>query len=325
VNSLRALGLGADDERLYREVLASPGADADTLADKLGVSRAQLDVTLSHLASLGLTSAMGEAQQVYPVAPKSALHLLELRRRQELLEREEALDHAHLEAERLAEDYDAGSARTSIEIVETIHGEAAVASQYEAMQRAAREEVLVFDRPPYTITSAENHIQQEVLDRGVVYRTVYDTSSLSMPGQPEELLRCIAAGEQARIIAGVPLKLVIVDRKAALVPLNIGQPALFGSLFVHESSVLDALLMLFDLLWEKAAPYGETPPAEAELGAFDRQMLLLMASGFNDQRLARQLGVSPRTLARRITRLTDALGAESRFQAGVAAVRRGWL
>ncbi|MFI6060373.1 hypothetical protein [Streptomyces sp. NPDC051286] len=38
-----------------------------------------------------------------------------------------------------------------------------------------------------------------------------------------------------------------------------------------------------------------------------------------------ELGVSERTVARRIARLQEVLGAQTRFQLGVQAGRRGWL
>jgi DNA-binding NarL/FixJ family response regulator len=40
--------------------------------------------------------------------------------------------------------------------------------------------------------------------------------------------------------------------------------------------------------------------------------------------IARSLGVSLRTVRRRIAELLAELGVESRFQAGAEAVRRGW-
>jgi len=325
MNTLRALGLGEDDERLYRAVLESPGIDSDTLAKTLEVSHAQLDVTLEKLARLGLATAIGEFQQVHPAAPKSALHLLELRRRQELLQREEALDNARAEAERLAELFEKGKPRQAVEIVETIHGRDEVSQRYEALQRESKREVLAFDRPPYTAEATDDQTQREMQARGVVYRGLYDPSALECPGQPDRLLRCVAAGEQARVLAGIPLKMVISDRRVAMVPLNIDQPALLSSLVVHTSSILDALILLFENLWEQASPYGVAQNDDPELSAFDHQLLILMAAGFNDQRLARQLGVSQRTLARRITRLTEVLGAETRFQVGVAAAARGWV
>ena len=44
-----------------------------------------------------------------------------------------------------------------------------------------------------------------------------------------------------------------------------------------------------------------------------------------DEQIARALGMSVRTVRRRVADLMDELGADSRFQAGVEAVRRGWI
>ena len=61
------------------------------------------------------------------------------------------------------------------------------------------------------------------------------------------------------------------------------------------------------------------PPAQ------DAHLLALMAAGLKDEVVARQLGLSLRTVRRRIARLMDELGADTRFQAGIEAARRGWL
>lgn len=45
--------------------------------------------------------------------------------------------------------------------------------------------------------------------------------------------------------------------------------------------------------------------------------------GSKDEALARQLGVSLRTVRRRVADLMDEFGATTRFQAGMEAVRRG--
>ena len=54
-------------------------------------------------------------------------------------------------------------------------------------------------------------------------------------------------------------------------------------------------------------------------------MLTLMAVGMKDDAIARQLGISPRTLRRRSQELLVELAAGNRFQAGVEAARRGWI
>ena len=61
-------------------------------------------------------------------------------------------------------------------------------------------------------------------------------------------------------------------------------------------------------------------------GASDQRLLLgQLAGGAKDEQIARALGLSVRTVRRRVADLLDELGADSRFQAGVEAVRRGWM
>ncbi|MGW0198968.1 helix-turn-helix domain-containing protein [Nonomuraea sp. NPDC003201] len=64
-------------------------------------------------------------------------------------------------------------------------------------------------------------------------------------------------------------------------------------------------------------------PAAGALSLEDRRLLALLAAGLKDDAIARQLGTSPRTLRRRLRHLLDELNAETRFQAGAQASRRG--
>ena len=69
-----------------------------------------------------------------------------------------------------------------------------------------------------------------------------------------------------------------------------------------------------------------TPGFGTELALDDRtQLLELLAGGAKDEQIARTMGVSLRTVRRRIASLLAELGVDSRFQAGMEAVRRGWL
>ena len=70
-------------------------------------------------------------------------------------------------------------------------------------------------------------------------------------------------------------------------------------------------------------PIGDD--AEGELDARDATVLRLMAAGVTDAAIARQTGFSQRTVERRVRHVMERLGAQTRFQAGVQAVHRGWL
>ena len=54
-------------------------------------------------------------------------------------------------------------------------------------------------------------------------------------------------------------------------------------------------------------------------------LLRQLLSGAKDEQIARTMGLSLRTVRRRIAELMIELGADTRFQAGAEAVRRGWL
>ena len=85
-----------------------------------------------------------------------------------------------------------------------------------------------------------------------------------------------------------------------------------------------ALNALFDHLWTLGSPLHRVDSGSAAEQR-DQLILSLLAAGAPDATIARQTGVSQRTVERRVRALMDQLGASTRFQAGVQAGRRGLL
>lgn len=54
-------------------------------------------------------------------------------------------------------------------------------------------------------------------------------------------------------------------------------------------------------------------------------LLRLLSLGFTDEVVAQKLGLTGRTLRRRLRSAMDKLGASSRFQAGYKLAQSGWL
>jgi hypothetical protein len=95
---------------------------------------------------------------------------------------------------------------------------------------------------------------------------------------------------------------------------------------VHRSGLLDTLLELFDTHWQRARPIGSTGPATpGRPSAGDLLPPQMLQAGYKDQATARRLGVSTRTVTRRIATIASALGLETRFQVGVEVAKRGWI
>lgn len=80
--------------------------------------------------------------------------------------------------------------------------------------------------------------------------------------------------------------------------------------------------------FDRAHPYpstGSIPSAPEAITTDDRRLLLLLNGGLKEGSIASQLGVSVRTVERRITRIMETLSVQTRFQLGMEVSRRGWL
>ena len=164
------------------------------------------------------------------------------------------------------------------------------------------------------------------LARGVRCRAITDSELLNLPGTLNRLRIATQAGEQFRVFPSLPFKLVVFDRRIAILPLHLDKPD-GPVLLVRSSSLLDALCEMFEMYWRAAAPFVASDMASVPAGATDANpvhadvLIPLLASGMNDKSIEHELDMSPRTLARRIVELTKRLGATTRFQAGWLAAQ----
>jgi DNA-binding Lrp family transcriptional regulator len=310
---LEALGISQFAESVYRALLADPGRTATELARALGKSVKATRRAVAELEELGLvTRAPGRPVRLLAARPDAAIDLLVARRQSELTT-------LQVNARALAAEM--SGPRQPDELLEILVGQRAVGHRYRALVRGCERELLVIDRPPYAapVEPSEEEVTTRLSD-DVVVRGLYAPESLEPPGALEAVQRAIEKGEQSRIHPKLPMKLAIADRSVALLPLVL-EDMVENALVVRKCALLDALVVLFELLWEQSSPVVPGPvAAQPDIG-----LLTLLAAGAKDETIARQLGISPRTVTRRVAELLDQLGARTRFHAGVLAARNGWL
>jgi DNA-binding CsgD family transcriptional regulator len=155
-------------------------------------------------------------------------------------------------------------------------------------------------------------------------RLIYQASCRNDPTTLAYVRWLAERGGEVRTRPSLPMMLVVVDREVAFVPRMIENPAA-GALEVRDPSLVAALVDWFTGLWEGAEPLGDARRAPEITAQTRRELLRLMASGLTDEAAGRRLGLSGRTVRRSMADIMAELGAASRFQAGVAAQRRGWL
>ncbi|HEU4514155.1 MAG TPA: helix-turn-helix domain-containing protein [Nocardioidaceae bacterium] len=314
-------GLQPGDEQVYRRLLRATVSERERLTEVLGLPMAELDEVLARFEAAGLVHLVGDEVRVEPPL--------------------EVLAHvAEAETERLRAEYEAveafrrlipglvleHSAATRQAGVGTVDVEAVGSSDISGLFRGLIEEStgdLLWLRPDQwrlPVSSTIDPMVLEALRAGRGSRAVYPTRALE---EAPQVLRARAeAGEQLRVVASIPTRIAIFGGTAALIPDRWGENS-GRRLVVREHALVGALTALFEQVWERAmtVPGLGGEPAEG----VQRLLLVQLAHGAKDEQIARALGISLRTVRRRVADMMAELGAESRFQAGVEAVRRGWI
>ncbi|MEU0548793.1 helix-turn-helix domain-containing protein [Micromonospora sp. NPDC005979] len=338
---LDVIGLTPAEEELYRCLLQLTTARVDELAGRLGRPRAQVVEQIEALRAKGLVQPTENDPDgpLRPTAPDVALGAT-------LLRRQEDLEAARHRVTQLAEEYRAGLRRHHVDhLVEVIRGGRTLRDRLRDLQNSAREEVLWFCRAnPLAMAGPENVEEFDALARGVSYRAIYERDLLLEPGALADLAKGVAAGEQARVLDRLPVRLAIVDARTAICPLvpdrDGGEPS---AAVIGRSQLLDALLALFESHWRVATRLrlddplsgatsehrrdtGDARPADGyRPDADEARLLSLFVAGVPDKSIASQLGVSRRTVQRRLADLMDAAGVDTRPGLAFQAARRGWL
>jgi DNA-binding CsgD family transcriptional regulator len=264
-----------------------------------------------------------------PLTAETAMELL--------LARQEAMlqDHAHrlslsraAAAQLIAEAAGPGPHPADVG-VEVLIGIDQIRDRLAELGRDVKEELLTF--APDTAGTADGirahgPLDSALLERGVRLRTMHLTSIRSSRPALARAQWLVDSGGQVRTVATLPTRMIIMDRRIAVLPTDV-QDSRDSAVVVSGSAIVVALCALFDSVWAE----GQTleartaPPRQRGLSSQEIATLRLMATGLTLGGIAKRLGVSPRT-ARRITAaLLEHLDAGSRFEAGVKAVQQGWL
>jgi DNA-binding CsgD family transcriptional regulator len=205
-----------------------------------------------------------------------------------------------------------------LDLVEVITSRPALGQILEQLQETVQREVFAFQRAP--MLYPDGH--QKTVKEHIRIRSISDGTYLDMPGSLDSLRRVSSMGEEARYSDTLPMKMIVWDRRIAIVPLSVDNQQ-GPALLVRGSSLLDALCALFDLTWERSTPLAfslsgalEEQGPERRLSKTAEQTITLLAAGQSEKLIAHATGISQATVNRRISELMQHFNARTRFQLG---------
>ncbi|WP_067441734.1 helix-turn-helix domain-containing protein [Nocardioides jensenii] len=317
LDALTVLGLAGPELSLYRRLRPHSGRPVEDVARALAVEPAALPALVERLTRAGVVRLEDGVVVVPP--PAQLLHdvvTVETDQLRDVVDRLDRLRASLPSIRGLIDDPVAGPGLPESEL-------RAGAGIHEILKAWVRESTggLMWLRPDQWLLPQESEMSvavREALANGQRSRAIYPARVLEEA--PASLFERLDAGEEVRLVADLPSRMAVVADVGALIPEEWGIVN-ERRLLLRQPAMMAALATLFEELWARAVvvPGGRT----ADL---NRRMLLeQLARGARDEQIARTLGLSLRTVRRRIADLLVELGVETRFQAGIEAVRRGWI
>ncbi|MFE3902259.1 hypothetical protein ACFXPY_18540 [Streptomyces sp. NPDC059153] len=331
---LTFLGLEPLEDAVYRLLVDRPDSEPGALVGESTGCVEEVARALDVLVERGLASVRTDADAVLRYRASSPVLALGplLESRRAALRRVESL------VTTLAERHRSAQAHASGAPIEVLSGAAAIRRRLLLMQDQATVEVctmMPLREVHAVITVEDNHdeIEDVLMRRGVALRSVIERDWLERPEMAATAAAYATQGQHISVVDALPIKLIIVDRRVALLPLAPERDDVDPvALAVHGTGLLTALSSLFEGHFERGwrlLPSGADPGAGhtggAGLDAVDRQIVSLLYVGLTDAAIARQLGMGHRTVQRRLQSLMAEVGAATRFQLGWHAACSGWL
>ncbi len=312
---LAVLGIGPEGEELYRHILRMPGLTLAAHVSRLGWTDYEADHALEQLRARRLVR-VSDLSELVADHPRAALERVvsaeEARlatRRQDLARVRDAIDQFaadHRMGQEIVSSTQPTRERVDRSVFVTVH-EHLMASTVGTVRQAIR------TLPARSIDDLPAVRSQ--LAGGREQRTLY------LPEAVSEASSWISdwakAGERQRVCAHLPSEFICFGDDVALGSTEWGSSD-SDYVVLRDPMVVAAFVALFDRLWSTAAPLkrsADTPDS----------LLELMQQGLKDESIARVLGVSLRTVRRRIATLMDEHGVDTRFQLALKLAARGRL
>jgi sugar-specific transcriptional regulator TrmB len=268
VERLVRLGLTTYEARAYVTLVRRDSFTAAQIARTAGLPRQRIYDVLASLVEKGLASARpGTVVKYAALAPDLAVERLVTGRRDAMtaLERD-----ASDVISRLGPEFQAGQAHSDpLEYIEVLRDRGAINERFIELQGSVKKEILVFTKPPYATPPQENVEGIEVA-RSHIARSVYEIEVLADDAIARGIKRFIDAGEEARFVDHVPLKLVIIDEATVMFGM---QDPMAGAedltiMVVEHPALAQTLKLAFNRVWDRGLEFDAA--MELRKGALSR-------------------------------------------------------
>jgi DNA-binding CsgD family transcriptional regulator len=320
--------LSADAEELYEKLL-----QLGSISMPFGNDNA-MDVAVAELVDKKFARWSSDGNELLPVSPSMAVESALLAEERRIMEAHEKCLRAWLALPKLRQDHTNGADPNRDDPNVWVVGAEQADRLLVDMLATAQSEVLIFHAAGIGMLAPfpdPGWVAREVVrlrGAGVRMRCIYEKQFLESTQARDDLERYAHYGLELKAIHQLPTTMILVDSRAALVPLDSRKAS--GAVMFDRGAATDLMRAAFELHWIRAVPLdihvpdassatGDREPTEMQL-----RILCLLAVGMKDEAIARHLRVSLRTVRRNLSSLCEAVGAPTRFALAIVAAEHGW-
>jgi sugar-specific transcriptional regulator TrmB len=263
IRDLTGLGLTTYEAKAYVALIGRESFTAAQVARQGELPRQRIYDVLGSLVEKGLASSRPGAVVKYAaIAPDLAIERLLAVRRQGL----EALERSAAEViTELAPAFARGRAHTDpLEYIEVLRDAGAISERFADLQSSVKREILVFTKPPYATPPQENLAGLGVA-RSHTARSVYEQSAFDDPQVIAGIRAFVEAGEEARFVEELPLKLAIIDETTVMLEMRdpVGSGRDLTIMVVEHPSLAMVLKAAFESYWQGGLTIEEAEREQA--------------------------------------------------------------
>jgi sugar-specific transcriptional regulator TrmB len=257
IEPLTQLGLTSYEAKAYIALTRRGSFSAAEVARLSGLPRQRIYDVLNSLVERGLAvSRPGRIVKYSATDPKLAIERLLSSHRKRLTELESS---SATMLEGLATAFHAGQGHSDpLDYIEVLRDPGAINERFGELQASVKKEILVFTKPPYATPPQQNIGGLEVVQSHIA-RSIYEFSLFDDRAATEGVRRFIAAGEEARVVPELPLKLVIIDETIVMFGMEdpvAGRPDL-TIMVVEHPSLATVLRIAFNAYWAQGLTFEE--------------------------------------------------------------------
>jgi sugar-specific transcriptional regulator TrmB len=261
IEKLQKLGLSKRESEVYIALLTKKEFTAPEIGKITSVSRNKSYEVLQSLVKKNLcTETYKNGTKVFSgIKPDIALKNIISVYENELNEKKELSAQFSKELMKIHSANKKSSG--SLDYIEVFTDIGQVRERWEGIERNTKEELLVFTKPPYSVSLEDTvGIAEEVKQNKISVKSIYEFSTLKSEEEINNLLKMIDVykklGEEARIIEELPMKLAISDVNTTIFVLEdkITMQSSMTTMVVEHPGFAVALKKVFDGYWKEAVP-----------------------------------------------------------------------